>query len=137
LVGQAAAPAPRRGASRRRAAWRALAGEVRMPRVRSRGNPDGSPTDPFRRRVREGGGWSGAWISGLTRPGQAGPYAHHLDAIRRGEACLALVGEEPMPRGTVGVPGRPYPVIVGQGALQEPPRLVKDLGGAAAAVVSG
>src|SRR5207247_3706400 len=44
------------------------------------------------------GGWSGAWISGLTRPGQAGPYAHHLDAIRRGEACLALVGEEPMPR---------------------------------------
>ena len=41
-----------------------------------------------------------------------------------------------MPRVTVDVPGRPYPVIVGQGALQELPRLVKDLGATAAAVVS-
>jgi 3-dehydroquinate synthase len=41
-----------------------------------------------------------------------------------------------MSRVTVNVPGRPYPVIVGQGALQELPRLVKEMGATCAAVVS-
>src|SRR5204863_4480787 len=62
------------------------------------GEPRWFPHGPLPTTRARSGGWSGAWISGLTRPGQAGPYAHHLDAIRRGEACLALVGEEPMPR---------------------------------------
>jgi 3-dehydroquinate synthase len=39
-------------------------------------------------------------------------------------------------RVTVEVPGRPYPVLVGAGALQELPRLVHDLGATAAAVVT-
>jgi 3-dehydroquinate synthase len=39
-------------------------------------------------------------------------------------------------RVTVGVPGRPYPVLIGQGALLELPRLVRELGASAAAVVS-
>jgi 3-dehydroquinate synthase len=37
---------------------------------------------------------------------------------------------------TVDVPGRPYPVLVGQGALQELPRVVREMGATAAAVVS-
>jgi hypothetical protein len=32
---------------------------------------------------------------GLTQPGKAGPYAHHRDLLRRGEACLALVWDGP------------------------------------------
>src|SRR5436190_6355204 len=36
--------------------------------------------------------WSIALNSGHTQPGKAGPYAHHLGPVRRGEACLALVG---------------------------------------------
>ena len=36
--------------------------------------------------------WSIASNSGHTQPGKAGPYAHHLGPVRRGEACLALVG---------------------------------------------
>jgi 3-dehydroquinate synthase len=39
-------------------------------------------------------------------------------------------------RVTVEVPGRPYPVLVGQGALQELPRLVREQGATAAAVVA-
>jgi 3-dehydroquinate synthase len=39
-------------------------------------------------------------------------------------------------RVTVKVPGRPYPVLIGQGALQELPRLVRDMGATAAAVVA-
>jgi 3-dehydroquinate synthase len=39
-------------------------------------------------------------------------------------------------RVTVQVPGRPYPVLVGQGALLELPRLVRSLGSSTAAVVS-
>jgi 3-dehydroquinate synthase len=39
-------------------------------------------------------------------------------------------------RVTVDVPGRPYPVLVGQGGLQELPRLVRELGATAAAVVT-
>src|SRR5262245_32612628 len=39
-------------------------------------------------------------------------------------------------RVTVDVPGRPYPVLVGQGALQELPRVVREMGATAAAVVS-
>jgi 3-dehydroquinate synthase len=39
-------------------------------------------------------------------------------------------------RVTVNIPGRPYPVLVGQGALQELPRLVKEMGATGAAVVS-
>jgi 3-dehydroquinate synthase len=39
-------------------------------------------------------------------------------------------------RVTVEVPGRPYPVLVGLGALQELPRLVRELGASAAAVVT-
>jgi len=41
-----------------------------------------------------------------------------------------------MARVTVEVPGRPYPVLVGQGGLQELPRLVRELGATAAAVVT-
>jgi 3-dehydroquinate synthase len=37
---------------------------------------------------------------------------------------------------TVEVPGRPYPVLVGAGALRELPRLVRELGATAAAVVT-
>ncbi|HLH70391.1 MAG TPA: 3-dehydroquinate synthase [Candidatus Dormibacteraeota bacterium] len=37
---------------------------------------------------------------------------------------------------TVKVPGRPYPVLIGQGALQELPRVVRELGASAAAVVT-
>jgi len=39
-------------------------------------------------------------------------------------------------RVTVEVPGRPYPVLVGTGALQELPRLVHEMGASAAAVVT-
>jgi 3-dehydroquinate synthase len=39
-------------------------------------------------------------------------------------------------RVTVEVPGRPYPVLVGRGALQEVPRLVREMGAPAAAVVT-
>ena len=41
-----------------------------------------------------------------------------------------------MPRLTVDLPGRAYPVLVGLGALQELPRLVKEMGATGAAVVS-
>ena len=41
-----------------------------------------------------------------------------------------------MARVTVEVPGRPYPVLVGRGALQEVPRLVREMGAPAAAVVT-
>ena len=41
-----------------------------------------------------------------------------------------------MARVTVEVPGRAYPVLVGKGALQELPRLVRELGATAAAVVT-
>ena len=41
-----------------------------------------------------------------------------------------------MPRVTVDVPGRPYPVVIGQGALQELPRMVKEMGATGAAVVT-
>ena len=41
-----------------------------------------------------------------------------------------------MARTTVEVPGRPYPVVIGRGALQELPRLVKGVGATAAAVVT-
>ncbi|HKA10676.1 MAG TPA: 3-dehydroquinate synthase [Candidatus Dormibacteraeota bacterium] len=37
---------------------------------------------------------------------------------------------------TVDVPGRPYPVVIGRGALQDLPRLVKEMGVTAAAVVT-
>jgi 3-dehydroquinate synthase len=39
-------------------------------------------------------------------------------------------------RVTVELPGRPYPVLVGLGALQELPRLIRELGASAAAVVT-
>jgi 3-dehydroquinate synthase len=39
-------------------------------------------------------------------------------------------------RVTVAVPGRPYPVLVGRGALQALPRLVREMGASAAAVVT-
>ena len=41
-----------------------------------------------------------------------------------------------MARITVEVPGRPYPVVIGRGALLDLPRLVKDMGATAAAVVT-
>src|SRR5438105_3500881 len=41
-----------------------------------------------------------------------------------------------MPRLTVDLPGRAYPVLVGLGALQELPRLVEEMGATGAAVVS-
>src|SRR5438105_129650 len=41
-----------------------------------------------------------------------------------------------MPRLTVDLPGRAYPVLVGLGALQELPRLVKEMGATGVAVVS-
>jgi len=41
-----------------------------------------------------------------------------------------------MARVTVDVPGRAYPVLVGHGALQELPRLVREMGATAAAVVA-
>ena len=41
-----------------------------------------------------------------------------------------------MARVTVEVPGRPYPVSIGHGALLELPRLVRELGATAAAVVT-
>ncbi len=41
-----------------------------------------------------------------------------------------------MARVTVAVPGRPYPVLIGQGALQELPRTMRELGASAAAVVT-
>jgi 3-dehydroquinate synthase len=41
-----------------------------------------------------------------------------------------------LPRLTVEIPGRAYQVLVGLGALQELPRLVKEMGATAAAVVS-
>src|SRR5207237_10050146 len=41
-----------------------------------------------------------------------------------------------MPRLTVDLPERAYPVLVGLGALQELPRLVKEMGATGAAVVS-
>ncbi|HEY4028055.1 MAG TPA: iron-containing alcohol dehydrogenase, partial [Candidatus Dormibacteraeota bacterium] len=41
-----------------------------------------------------------------------------------------------MARVTVEVPGRPYPVLVGHGALQELPRLVREMGATAAALVT-
>lgn len=41
-----------------------------------------------------------------------------------------------MARVTVDVPGRPYPVLVGHGALQELPRLVREMGATAAAVIT-
>jgi 3-dehydroquinate synthase len=41
-----------------------------------------------------------------------------------------------MPRVIVKVPGRPYPVLVGQGALQELPQVVRELGASAVAVVT-
>jgi 3-dehydroquinate synthase len=39
-------------------------------------------------------------------------------------------------RVTVEVPRRPYPVLIGHGALQEVPRLVRELGATAAAVIA-
>ncbi|HEY7202531.1 MAG TPA: 3-dehydroquinate synthase [Candidatus Dormibacteraeota bacterium] len=41
-----------------------------------------------------------------------------------------------MARVTVEVPRRPYPVLIGHGALQEVPRLVRELGATAAAVIA-
>ena len=41
-----------------------------------------------------------------------------------------------MARVTVDVPGRPYPVVIGRGALQALPRLIKEMGVTAAAVVT-
>ncbi|HZU19229.1 MAG TPA: 3-dehydroquinate synthase [Candidatus Dormibacteraeota bacterium] len=41
-----------------------------------------------------------------------------------------------MARVTVAVPGRPYPVLIGTGALQELPRVVRELGVSGAAVVT-
>ncbi|MBO0686618.1 MAG: iron-containing alcohol dehydrogenase, partial [Candidatus Dormibacteraeota bacterium] len=41
-----------------------------------------------------------------------------------------------MTRISVEVPGRSYPVLVGQGALEELPRMAKEMGATAAAVVS-
>lgn len=41
-----------------------------------------------------------------------------------------------MARITVDIPGAPYPVLVGRGALQELPRLVVEMGATAAAVVT-
>jgi 3-dehydroquinate synthase len=42
----------------------------------------------------------------------------------------------PVARVTVDLPGRAYPVLVGRGALEELPRLVREMGATAAAVVT-
>src|SRR5438105_10233929 len=70
------------------------------------GNP-GSPRGPSLLTLARAGVWSVVWISGLKRPGKAGPYAHHpifrislppggggpgRGGTCRGEACLARSG---------------------------------------------